>query len=66
MADGHRVWFTRYGVQHYYAATDRADADRWIRVYTALGGVEINYLELPDGTQLNTSGHSSQAGLHNN
>lgn len=62
MSGEHRVWFTRYGVQHYYQATSREDADRWIRVYTAIGGVEIKSLELPDGTHLEASGRSPLAG----
>lgn len=55
MASEHRVWFTRYGVRHYYLATSRDDAERWIRVYKAIGGVEIKSLEFPDGTQLEMS-----------
>jgi hypothetical protein len=58
MTNEHRVWFTRYGVRHYYLATSREDADRWIRVYKAIGGVEINRLEFPDGSQIEMSGHS--------
>lgn len=55
MASEHRVWFIRYGVRHYYLATSRDDAERWIRVYKAIGGVEIKSLEFPDGTQLEMS-----------
>lgn len=62
MSSEHRVWFTRFGVQHYYPAESREDADRWIRVYRAIGGVEINCLELPNGTRLEMSDLSSQAG----
>jgi hypothetical protein len=66
MSGEHRVWFTRFGVPHYYPAESREDADRWIRVYLEIGGVEITSLELPDGTHLKMSDLASQAGLHNN
>ena len=62
MINEYRVWFTRYGARHYYPATSRDDAERWIRVYKNLGVVEIHYLELPDGTRLEVSGVSSLTG----
>lgn len=62
MTNEYRVWFTRYGVRHYYAAESRDDADRWIRVYTTLGTVEIHSLETPDGRHLEVSDESSLAG----
>lgn len=63
----HRVWFTRYGVRHYYPAPTREDADRWIRVYQEIGGedIEITGLELPDGTCLSTF-DLFEVGLENN
>lgn len=66
MSGEHRVWFTRFGVQHYYPARTRAEADQWIRVYTAIGGVEIDSLELPDGTHQEMPRSSSPAGQENN
>lgn len=68
MAGEHRVWFTRFGVQHYYLATSRDDADRWIRVYREIGGedITIDSLETPDGTRYKVSGQSSLAGSENN
>lgn len=48
----YRVWFIRYGVQHYYPADSLGEAQRFVRVYKEIGGVELQYIELPDGTKL--------------
>jgi hypothetical protein len=48
----YRVWFIRYGVQHYYLADTLGEAQRFVRVYQAIGGIELQYIELPDGTKI--------------
>lgn len=48
----YRVWFIRYGVQHYYPAKSRGEAERFIRVWKAIGGIELQSLELPSGTKV--------------
>lgn len=57
MTGEYRVWFTRYGVRHYYHASSEADARRFIRVYEEIGGddIEIDSLEHPDGTHIKVS-----------
>jgi hypothetical protein len=48
----YRVWFIRYGVQLYYPADTLGEAQRFIRVWKAVGGIDLQSLEFPDGTKI--------------
>lgn len=51
----YRVWFIRYGVQHYYQTDTLDDAERYVRVYRVIGGIELQSIEYPDGTRRDVS-----------
>lgn len=46
------MWFIRYGVQHYYPADSLGEAERFVRVWKAIGGIELLCIELPDGAKI--------------